>query len=218
MKVSAFVRKWERLGFEEEPPNAALVIADAPNSRDVLVVELSNPKLRRHGGLAFRAEVLKGSSTGALDRFGDRADKRVAARFGQMSLFIDPAGTEYNVNFDLRGVANNFTDLRLNGFGITFDRTTGSLSGTPPTVKLFGPGEFLGASTGFLLTPNGYPGNPVPPIDASITISVESASGKTIDGSTRFSGASGTVTVYRGGYTYSEPIVPGERFFSWPIE
>ena len=40
-KLGSFIRGWNRLGFREVPPNAALVIADAPSSRDVLVVELS---------------------------------------------------------------------------------------------------------------------------------------------------------------------------------
>jgi len=99
-KLRSFIRDWKRLGFKSDPPNAALVIADAPNSRDVLVVTLSKPRLRA-GGVAFRAKVVKGSATDALKRFRKRVDERVADRFGQVSLFIDPGSQAVDLSFVL---------------------------------------------------------------------------------------------------------------------
>ena len=83
-------------------PNAAVVLADAPSSRDVLVVELSRPRLGAGGRtLAFRAEVLRGNPRGRLRGFARSADRRIAARFGRVSLFIDPGGQEVSLRFSV---------------------------------------------------------------------------------------------------------------------
>jgi hypothetical protein len=103
--LARFVRGWARLGFAEVPPNAAVVLADAPGSRDVLVVELSRPRLGAGSRtLAFRAEVLRGNPRGRLRGFARRADRRVAARFGRVSLFIDPGGQEVGLLFTLSNI------------------------------------------------------------------------------------------------------------------
>ena len=99
-KLGSFIRGWNRLGFREVPPNAALVIADAPSSRDVLVVELSKPRLGPGGdSVSFRARLVKGSATDALRRFRKRVDRRVADEFGEVSLFIDPSGEAVQLIF-----------------------------------------------------------------------------------------------------------------------
>jgi hypothetical protein len=90
--LSGFVRAWKRLGFESDPPNAALVVADAPAKRDVVIVELRRPRLARGGGIAFAARVERGSRPRGLAGFVRRADVRVPQRFGRVSLFIDPGG------------------------------------------------------------------------------------------------------------------------------
>ena len=48
-RLRRFVNSWERLGFAADPPNAALSIAGAPTARDVLVLELSRPRLGAGG-------------------------------------------------------------------------------------------------------------------------------------------------------------------------
>jgi hypothetical protein len=103
--LARFVRRWARLGFAEVHPNAAVVLADAPSNRDVLVVELSRPRLGAGGRtLAFRAEVLRGNPSGRLRGFARRTDRRVAARFGRVSLFIDPGGQEVGLLFTFSNV------------------------------------------------------------------------------------------------------------------
>lgn len=83
-----FVRDWKANGFAADPPNAALVLDRAPAGRDVLVVELSRPRITRAGAIAFRAKRLKQPS-GALAGYRKRADRRVPSRFTGASLFID---------------------------------------------------------------------------------------------------------------------------------
>jgi hypothetical protein len=101
-KLASFISGWNRLGFREVPPNAALLLADAPSSRDVLVVELSKPRLGPGGdSVSFRARLVKGSPTDALSRFRKRVDRRVADEFGEVSLFIDPSGEPVSLNFEL---------------------------------------------------------------------------------------------------------------------
>ncbi len=218
LPVKRFVNNWARYGFKQDPPNAALVIADAPDSRDVLVVELINPHLRDDGGLAFRAKVLKGSSRGALTRFRGRADRRVAASFGEFSLFIDPSEEDYVVNLQLKSVANDF--VNFDGFGIRF--LNASISQVA-SIKTTGPADYrIGSPKSFRITPVGNPGSPGAPIDASITFYVTPNSGQSIDGFTQLqAGASGSMFVYRQGtsYQYNDPIETGtsELSFSWPL-
>jgi hypothetical protein len=103
--LARFIRGWARLGFAEVHPNAAVVLADAPSNRDVLVVELSRPRLGGGGRtLAFRAEVLRGNPSGRLRGFAGRTDRRVAARFGRVSLFVDPGGQEVTLLYTLSNV------------------------------------------------------------------------------------------------------------------
>jgi hypothetical protein len=103
--LARFVRSWARLGFAEVHPNAAVVLADAPSNRDVLVVELSRPRLGAGGRtLAFRAEVLRGNPRGRLRGFARSADRRVAARFGRVSLFIDPGGQAVSLLFTFSSI------------------------------------------------------------------------------------------------------------------
>jgi hypothetical protein len=87
------VRDWRRLGFLDDPPNAALVIDDAPANRDVVIVELGRPRLTT-SGLRFRVRPVSGRHSLALARFRARADGRGPRRFRRASLFIDPASAQ----------------------------------------------------------------------------------------------------------------------------
>ena len=136
-KLRGFIRDWNRLGFRGDPPNAALVIADAPNSRDVLVVTLSKPRLRA-GGVAFKAKVVRGSATDTLKRFRERADGRVANRFGQVSLFIDPGSQAVGLTFTLTNLPPG------NLFLVSFNNALLAHGSFPTQVQADGPaGAFL---------------------------------------------------------------------------
>lgn len=103
--LTQFIRRWRQLGFADVPPNAAVVLANAPRNRDVLIVELSGPRVGGGGRtLVFRAKVLEGNPTGGLRGFTRSADRRIAARFGRASLFIDPGGRELSLNFTLSNI------------------------------------------------------------------------------------------------------------------
>jgi hypothetical protein len=149
--LGRFVRGWARLGFGRVPPNAALVVADAPSDRDVLALELSRPRLGAGGRtLAFRVEVLRGSPKGVLRKFGRKADRRVADRFGRVSLFIDPSGQTVALSFALIGVPANAV------VAIAFDNAEVDLAGAAVEVVPMGStslANFVLASNSFSLTP-----------------------------------------------------------------
>jgi hypothetical protein len=147
-KLGSFVRQWNGLGFRQDPPNAAMVIADAPDANDVLVVELAKPRLGAGGELTFRAKVVKGSATGALRKFRKRADPRVADQFGQVSLFIDPSAVAVGLIFSvLNAPPNDVFVLALNNGTFAHNDTiptsssvTGpALTNFTATTLLFGP-------------------------------------------------------------------------------
>jgi hypothetical protein len=149
-KLASFIRSWNRLGFREDPPNAALVIADAPSSRDVLVVELSHPRLARGGGaVSFRAEVIKGSATDALSRFREQADRRVADQFGEVSLFIDPSGEAVELVFELSNIPAG--DVFL----VTFSNTLLAQGTFPTVVRSNAPVDSIFALDALTFAPTG---------------------------------------------------------------
>jgi hypothetical protein len=88
-KLKGFVRDWKRNGFRRNPPSAAVVVAGAPEDRDVQILELRRPRLLRGGGIRFRARVDKAAAHSPLQRFQGRADSRLDSRFGEVRLFID---------------------------------------------------------------------------------------------------------------------------------
>jgi hypothetical protein len=107
-RLRSFVNSWNGLGFRADPPNAALSIARAPRSRDVLVLELSRPRLGAGARtLRFRARPLAGKPDRRLSRFARRADRVRALRFGAASLFVDPSDQAINASFQLNGITAN---------------------------------------------------------------------------------------------------------------
>jgi hypothetical protein len=107
-RLRSFVNGWERLGFAADPPNAALSIAGAPRTRDVLVLELSRPRLGAGGRtLRFRARPLAGKPDRRLSRFAGRADRVRALDFRAASLFVDPSDQAINASFQLNGITAN---------------------------------------------------------------------------------------------------------------
>ena len=109
------VRRWRALGFVEDPPNAALVLADAPRDNDIVILELGRPRLVARGrAIALRAQPVPQRNPDALARFVRRADRRVAVRFGPASLFIDPSGQQtVTVSFAVTGLGNSILSINL---------------------------------------------------------------------------------------------------------
>lgn len=110
------VRRWRALGFVEDRPNAALVLADAPRDNDIVILELGRPRLVAGGrAIALRARLVPQRKPDALARFVRRADRRVALRFGRASLFIDPSGQQtVTVTFAVAGLGNSVLSISLN--------------------------------------------------------------------------------------------------------
>jgi hypothetical protein len=116
LSLARLVRRWRGFGFVEDPPNAALVLADAPRDSDVLILELGRPRLARGGrAIAVRARLVPQRRPDALAAFSRRADRRVAARFRRASLFIDPSGQQtVTVAFAVTGLGNSDLSILLN--------------------------------------------------------------------------------------------------------
>jgi hypothetical protein len=188
--LARFVRSWTRLGFGEVPPNAALVLADAPSNRDVLVVELSRPRLGAGGRmLAFRAEVLRGSPTGGLRRFARTADRRIVARFGRVSLFVDPGGQEVGLVFTFsNGRPTALVDLGADLF-----------------LSTDGPNNLIAAFTGFVVTATGSsPVNGSAQVTINVPAGADCVQGKAII----TAGASAIVRVIDTRHTF--PVTNGQ--------
>ena len=102
----AFVSGWKAAGFEADPPNAALVVADAPATRDISTFELSHPRITKAGAVVFRAKRIGPPATGALEQLGKRADRPAAGRFGRASLYVDGgAAQSLPLAVSIRGLA-----------------------------------------------------------------------------------------------------------------
>jgi hypothetical protein len=160
--LGRFVRRWAGLGFRAVPPNAALVLADAPSNRDVIVLELSRPRLG--ATLAFRAELLRGSPRGLLREFARRADRRVAESFGRASLFIDPSGQEVGLTFSFTGIPSD------DAASIVFSNAVIDTTTDSPTainVRADGPSTFEAVEDTFILGGSG-----TVPVNAGVEIGI----------------------------------------------
>ena len=204
--LARFVRSWTRLGFGEVPPNAALVLADAPSNRDVLVVELSRPRLGAGGRmLAFRAEVLRGSPTGGLRRFARTADRRIVARFGRVSLFVDPGGQEVGLVFTFSNIpppSGVVSIAFVDGNG----RPTAQVDlGADLFLSTDGPNNLIAAFTGFVVTATGSsPVNGSAQVTINVPAGADCVQGKAII----TAGASATVRVIDTRQTF--PVTNGQ--------
>jgi hypothetical protein len=89
-KVRRFVGQWRARGFGDNPPAAALVLDDAPSTRDVILLTLRRPRYdARRARLSYDAVALSGAADPALARFESRRDEARSMRFGHASLFVD---------------------------------------------------------------------------------------------------------------------------------
>jgi len=138
--LEGFVGSWKANGFAADPPNAALVLDDAPASRDVVLLTLSHPRYdRARRTLTYRATPLRGRET-ALASFARRADPLRAGDLGAASLFIDDGGVLSTVVFTIVGEATtNTVQLLLSGGGAWSLSPVNALSlnGTFPITSLY---------------------------------------------------------------------------------
>jgi hypothetical protein len=129
--IEGFVHKWRANGFAADPPNAALVLDQAPASRDVALLTLSHPHYNRaKQTLTYRATPLHGREP-ALASFARRADPISAGELGGASLFVDDGGGGGRVT-------------------ITFDFENTVLTTTTSQILISGPASFCLAQTAAL--------------------------------------------------------------------
>lgn len=86
----------DRFFGDGDPPNAALELSGASEQGDVVILELSNPRINRKASrLTLGAKVID-PSTATRFRAGsllDRSDAGVAERFDEAALFVDDAAS-----------------------------------------------------------------------------------------------------------------------------
>jgi hypothetical protein len=182
------------------------VIANAPSARDVIVVELSDPRLRR-GAVEFRAKLVKGSATDALRKFRNRADPRVGDTFGRVSLFIDPGGQPVDLTFTLTGIPAGGVFLT------TFTNTELAHGSFPAEVVSTGPLQSVLALNAVILSSPG-PGTVNATVSSGAVVNGGSLSGNV----QQFpAGTSASVSVFFGdNQTRSQSIAAGP--FSVPLK
>jgi hypothetical protein len=83
-----FVRAWGKLGFADDAPNAALVLLDAKDEEDTLVVELEGQPRYDPAGKVLRYTVRVRRDNPDAVR-GLRGDASIPRTFTDASLFID---------------------------------------------------------------------------------------------------------------------------------
>jgi hypothetical protein len=102
VSLAGFVSSWRSYGFQRVRPNAAIERQRGGRRQDVLVVELSKPKLDRGGNLSYLARPLRGQRPSDLRSFNARADRKLPTRLGPVTLFIDDANdsrVEFTLSF-----------------------------------------------------------------------------------------------------------------------
>jgi hypothetical protein len=109
--TAGFVRSWAAYGFTRKAPNAAIVRPNGSHKRDVLIVKLSQPRLRSNGNVSYLARPVRSGKPADLRYFNNRADRRLPVNLGATSVFVDdPVDTPlpFNVGFNATGVAVGF--------------------------------------------------------------------------------------------------------------
>jgi hypothetical protein len=86
--LDEFLQPWDGGSFEDVPPNAALVISNAPQSRDTFIFELAEPELDGRT-LTYQATLIESDPSRGLTGFNGHIDLDPPAKFGPASLFVD---------------------------------------------------------------------------------------------------------------------------------
>ena len=107
--LASFAARWQRRGFAADPPNAALVIDDAPVGGDVVVVQLLSRRLLSAGIIRYRVRTLAApGARSPLARLARRADRGAQRTFGRASLYVDPStGTLATIRLTIPALAAN---------------------------------------------------------------------------------------------------------------
>jgi hypothetical protein len=201
-RLRSFVNGWNGLGFGADPPNAALSIAGAPTGRDVLVFEISRPRLAARGRtLRFRARLLAGKPDGSLRRFAGRADRVSVRRFGPASLFVDPSGQQVAASFQINGITGG--QAVVNFSNALIDSSAGL------DINMTGPAGYLMAQDIFLVAAQSGA-----PVDATVSLGLSvTADASNLTGSASLpAGATASVTIGMGS------PVPISGDFSVPLQ
>jgi hypothetical protein len=202
-RLRRLVDGWEELGFAADPPNAALSIAGAPSARDVLVFELSRPRLGAGGRtLRFRARPLSGKPERRLSRFAGRADRVRALRFGAASLFVDPSDQAITPSFQFTGIPAG-GQVNLSFTNALVD------ANVPMSIQASAPAGVLIAVDIIFATPNS-----ASPLNATIGVGMSVKAGATRLAGTADIPPGATVSVTIGGAAV--PISDGD--FSVPLQ
>lgn len=89
-------------GFDwdpRDPPNAALIVRNASENEDMIVVELTNPQYdKANQALTYTAKVLDDYEMKSewLQELAQKADHAVPEQFGQVALVIDDFPSSYS--------------------------------------------------------------------------------------------------------------------------
>lgn len=113
--MASFVSGWDSHGFGEDPPNAALVLLDAENQEDTLIVELTNPIYDSQAEtLQYTVTVIEDCQSEGLAYHSRRADASLPEQFGRVNLFIDDATLNgYDVTVGYHDCPSTMTDFDL---------------------------------------------------------------------------------------------------------
>jgi hypothetical protein len=87
--LPGFVQNWDERGFNQDPPNAALVLDQEPDNADTAIFELTHPVLdNSSGAVSYTAKHVNGGTSSLPS--DEHIDPPPA--FGDAHLFIDPSG------------------------------------------------------------------------------------------------------------------------------
>jgi microcystin-dependent protein len=90
-----FFRQWERLGFNDDPPNAVLSLVGGADRADTVALELRHPRLSKSGTRVRLTVKLLNEASPGLAHLADDLDGQLERRFEDATLFIDDASTTF---------------------------------------------------------------------------------------------------------------------------
>jgi len=112
--LAGFVDQWDERGFAQDPPNAALVLDQEPDSADTAVFKLADPSYDKSSGtVSYTASHVNGG-TSSLP-----SDEHIdpPPTFGDAHLFIDASGggEQHAMAIDVEGGRQGLkTDITFN--------------------------------------------------------------------------------------------------------
>lgn len=80
------LQSWEDDLFPGDPPNATVVVSDAADHQDAMVLELGTPTYGKDATVTFPATPVDGPVVGGQGR---EADTELPASFGDVAVFVD---------------------------------------------------------------------------------------------------------------------------------